>query len=133
MLLVKTKLGPSKIHGIGLFADEDIGTGTEIWRFTPGLDIKLTEKELLALPKLAHESILHYCYHSTVDKTYVLPFDGARFFNHDPRPNVGSVDVPEDPEGMEIALREIRAGEELVCDCREFDIDCREGKEDYAR
>ena len=133
MLLVKTKIGLSKIHGIGLFADEAIGKGTEIWRFTAGLDIKLTEEELRVLPKLAQECVFHYCYHSTVDGSYVLPFDDARFFNHAPRPNVISVDLPDDPEGMEIALRAIQAGEELVCDCREFDIDCREGKEDYAR
>ena len=38
MLLVKTRLGASAIHGIGLFADEFIPKDTVTWRFTPGLD-----------------------------------------------------------------------------------------------
>ncbi len=131
MLLVKTKIGPSKIHGIGLFADQTILKGTPIWRFTKEMDIKLTEEELQRLPELARQCILHYCYHSVVDRTFVLPFDDARFFNHSPDPNVASVDLPDDPEGMEIASREIRPGEELLCDCREFDVDCASGEESY--
>ena len=132
MLLVKTKVGVSGIHGLGLFADQFIPKGTPIWRFTPHLDITLSEKELMSLPPLAQESIHHYCYHSAVNGAYILPFDDARFFNHSNKPNVTSVDVPDDPEGLEIASRDIAVGEELLCDCREFDIDCKEGKEDYA-
>ena len=132
MLLVKTKIGPSKIHGVGLFADQFISKGTPIWRFTPGLDLKLTEEELAKLPKLAHEYLIHYCYHSVVDNTYTLLFDYARFFNHSKNPNVVLIDLPDDLEGMEIASRDIQPGEELVCDYREFDIDCRDGKEKYV-
>lgn len=132
MLLVKTKIGQSKINGIGLFADQFILKGTPIWRYTPRLDIKFTEEELMKLPELAQECIQHYCYHSVVDDTYVLPFDDARFFNHSQTPNVLSLDLPDDPEGMEIASRDIQPGEELTCDCREFDIDCREGREEYV-
>lgn len=133
MLLIKTYIGPSDINGIGLFAGEFVSQGTPIWRFTHGLDLKISEAELQAFPDRARESVLHYCYHSTVDNTYVLPFDDSRFFNHSPNPNVTSVDIPDDPEGMEIALRDIQAHEELVCDCREFDIDCLTGREEYAR
>ncbi len=133
MLLVKTKIGPSKIHDIGLFADQFIKKGASIWQFTPGLDLKLSEKKLMGVPKLAQEYILHYCYHSVVDNTYILPFDNARFFNHSKNPNTTSIDIPEDKEGLEIASRDIKPGEELLCDCREFDIDCREGKEKYVK
>ena len=133
MLLVKTKIGAIKIHGIGLFADQFIKKGTPIWRFVSELDLKLTENELMNLPSLAKEYILHYCYHSVVDNTYILPFDDARFFNHSKNPNTTSIDIPEDQEGLEIASRDIKPGEELVCDCREFDIDCREGREVYAK
>jgi len=133
MLLVKTKIGPSKIHGTGLFSDQFIKKGTPVWRFTLGLDIKLTEKELKKLPKLAKECFLHYCYHSVIDGTYILPFDDARFFNHSQKSNTISIDAPNDPEGLEIASRDIERGEELLCDCREFDIDCRDGNENYAK
>ena len=133
MLLVKTKIGQSKIHGTGLFADQFISKGTPIWRFTPGFDLKLIEEELLKLPKLAQGCVMRYCYHSIVDNTYVLPFDDARFFNHSKNPNVTSVDLPDEPEGMDIASRDIQSGEELVCDCKEFDVDCRDGKEEYVK
>lgn len=132
MLLVKTKVGPSAIQGIGLFADQFIPKGAPIWRLTPGLDVKLTQSELAALPEFARECILHYCYHSVVDNTYVLPFDDARFFNHSLSPNVTSIDLADDPEGMEIASRDIQPGEELTCDCSEFDVDCFEGREIYV-
>ena len=131
MLLVKTKIGPSKIHGIGLFADQFIKKGEPIWRFAKGLDLKFSEKELMSLPDLARNCILHYCYHSAVDNTYVLCFDDARFFNHPKNSNTTSIDVEGDPEGLEIASRDINPGEELLCNCCEFDIDCLEGKETY--
>ena len=42
MLLVKTTLACSPIHGIGLFADQCILQGTRIWEFTPGFTLKLS-------------------------------------------------------------------------------------------
>ncbi len=51
MLLVKTKLGLSKIHGIGLFADENIKKGTIIWKFTPDFDLKFTKAQIEKFPK----------------------------------------------------------------------------------
>ena len=41
MLRVPTYLGPSSIHGIGVFAVERILAGAEVWRFSPGLDLDL--------------------------------------------------------------------------------------------
>ena len=49
MLLVKTKIGPSKIAGIGLFADEFIAKGTPVWKFEPGFDLEIPrERELIS-------------------------------------------------------------------------------------
>ena len=39
MLLVRVRLAPSPLHGIGVFAVDPIPSGTEVWRFTPGLDL----------------------------------------------------------------------------------------------
>lgn len=117
---------------MGLFANQFIPKGTPIWEFTDGFDIKVSEKELEKLSAPACEQFLNYCYHSSVDNAYVLCFDDARFFNHSANPNVTSIDSSHNPEGMEIASRDIEEGEELMCDCREFDIDCQTGKESYA-
>ena len=53
MLLVKTRLAPSTIHGIGLFADEFIPKGTEVWKFVPGFDLALSVDEVESLPEMA--------------------------------------------------------------------------------
>jgi SET domain-containing protein len=52
MVLVKTKVKESPIHGLGLFADQFIPKGTEIWRFTPGFDQKFTREQILASPEI---------------------------------------------------------------------------------
>lgn len=39
MLLIKTKLDLSKIHGVGLFADEFIAKGTKIWEYRPNFGL----------------------------------------------------------------------------------------------
>mgnify|MGYP000470418846 CR=1 FL=1 len=40
MLMVKTRIAPSRIAGIGVFADQDIPAGTVTWRFMPGYDLQ---------------------------------------------------------------------------------------------
>ena len=39
MLTILASARPSKIHGVGLFADEFIPKGTITWRFNPVWDI----------------------------------------------------------------------------------------------
>ncbi len=46
MLLVKTKIGQSKIHGIGIFAEQFIPKGTVIWKFMSGFDLKVSKEQL---------------------------------------------------------------------------------------
>jgi hypothetical protein len=58
MLLVKTKIGPSAIQGIGLFADQFIAKGTHLWEFTPGLDVQITFTQLKTLSPTAKASFL---------------------------------------------------------------------------
>ena len=38
VLLVRAKVLPSRIHGRGLFAGEDIPKGAVVWRFDPRVD-----------------------------------------------------------------------------------------------
>ncbi|MEK7078222.1 MAG: SET domain-containing protein [Patescibacteria group bacterium] len=126
MLLVKTKIGPSKIHGIGLFADQFIAKDTPIWKFKKGFDLKYTKTELDQLSKPARDQFLHYCY-SYSDETghnYVVCADDYRFLNHSASPNITNIEIVGEEEGVDIALKDIQVGEELVCDCREFDEDC---------
>lgn len=118
MLLIKTKLGFSKIHGIGLFADEYIPKGKAIWRFAPVFDVKVSIKDLDKLPKQAQS----YIYLDQKTGEYILCSDDARFFNHSITPNTVHF-YEKGRYGQTIAVKNIKSGEELTCDYRSFDAD----------
>lgn len=121
MLLVKTKLGLSKIHGIGLFAAEFIPKGTITWKFIPGFDLEFSPHELAQLPPPSREQVLKYSYTHKKTGKYMLAGDDARFVNHSDAPNIvaGHSDIRE--EGTDIAARDIQEGEELTIDYKSFD------------
>ncbi|MGB5107633.1 MAG: SET domain-containing protein [Candidatus Zixiibacteriota bacterium] len=122
MMLVKTRLGQSSIHGIGLFADQDIRKGTPVWEFTPGFDQKIPTDKIGGIPDAAKEDFLTYSYTSVKNgKYYILCCDNARFFNHSDEPNVVDVPSNSDEEDIDIAGRDIERGEELTCDYRTFE------------
>ena len=123
MLLVKTKLGPSEIEGIGLFAAEDIPKGTRIWDYRPGFDLEFSPEFVQALPEPAHSYALRYAYLNKFKGTYILCSDDARFFNHSATPNTTSIDSPDGQVNADIAARDIREGEELTTDYNSFDSD----------
>src|SRR6516225_3895295 len=62
MLLVKTTLRPSEVHGLGLFADEFIPKGTVIWRFDGRVDHRYDESQLAALPAEEQERLFTFCF-----------------------------------------------------------------------
>ena len=121
--MVKTRIGPSKTHGIGLFADQFIPKGTTTWRFMPGLDLIVPEDILLQMSEPARAQFLNYCYVDKFTKHFILCFDDERFINHSKGPNIGQSKVGNEIEGVEMAFRDIQKGEELVCDYEEFDFD----------
>ncbi len=123
MLLVKTKIGQSKINGIGLFADQFIKKGTIIWKFQTGFDLRVGKDELGNLSESAKEQFLKYAYLNPRTQKYILCFDDARFFNHSDEPNSIDVDSPDDEEGLDVADRDIEKGEELTCNYKDFDAD----------
>lgn len=133
MLVVKTKLGQSKIEGIGLFADEYIPKGTITWRFDPRFDIFFDPDDLVQMSQIQKDLIIHYAYLSKVSGKYVYSIDNARFANHSSNPNIA-----EDPslthEGEEIctvAIRDIQIGEEMTLDYRAIDAVDESGDEEY--
>ena len=127
MLLVKTKLDLSSIHGIGLFADEFVPKDTVIWKFNRLFDLRCSEAEIEKLPESSREQIQKYCYREKHRKLYVLCGDDARFFNHSEAPNCFDF-YSDEEQDLTVALRDIEAGEELTCDYALFDLDFVEGK-----
>jgi len=114
MLLVKTFLAPSRIHGIGLFAAERIPAGTVIWKMSPIIDIELSLADLDRLAGPSRAQVDKYTYMDLVRGKRVLCGDDARFFNHDDDPNCH--DFPDAEGGTTVAARDIEEGEELTCD-----------------
>lgn len=122
MLLVKTKIGVSKIHGIGVFADEFISKGTWIWRFQEGFDQMIDKEELTKLSEPAKKQFLNYSYLSTRSNSYILAFDDSRFFNHSDNPNCEEADIPGEIESVTVAARDIEPGEELTDNYLDYDV-----------
>lgn len=108
MLLVKTKVKQSEIHGTGLFADEFIAKGTVI--FKESIFTKyFTEDEYNALPELQKEFIAHYCYF--LGGVWRCSMDNDRFTNHSDTPN-----TIEPDNYTTIAAVDINIGDEITTD-----------------
>lgn len=122
MLLVKTRLGQSQISGIGLFADQFIPKNTIIWKYTEGVDIKISNARLEELEKeYPLDDLRKYLYRSKSSNQHILCGDDGRFINHSFQPN--TLDTSEDDEGFTIAARDIQPGEEITSDYNGFDKD----------
>lgn len=123
MLLVKTYLDRSAIHGIGLFAGERIAKGTVVWRRAPEIDLLLDPADLERLHPTSREQIEKYTYLDQRLRKLVLCGDDARFFNHSDAPNCH--DFPDADGGTTVAARDIERGEELTSDYSSFDANHR--------
>ncbi len=112
MLLVKTYLDKSSIHGMGLFASEFIKKGTFIWTLQIGFDVLITKEQFLELPKLTQDYVMHYSYFDETLDCHIICGDNARFFNKSETPNC--VGENGDLNGNTIAGQDINEGEELT-------------------
>ncbi len=107
MLLVKTSVRPSAIHGLGVFAEQSIPGGETIWKFLPGFDQIFPKAVLLDVPEVVREYVDHYCYCGDL---VLFTGDHDHFINHSDDPN-----MLFDPIAMTgIALRDIEIGEEIT-------------------
>lgn len=113
MLIVKTYVGPSPIHGTGLFAAEPVKAGTRVWVLNDVIDVEITQEDLESLPATAREIALIRSFVND-DGRLILSRDNAVFFNHSDDPNTLTC-----LEGN-VAIRDIAVGEELTEDYRNF-------------
>jgi SET domain-containing protein len=113
MLLVKTYIDKSNVHGLGVFAGQFVRKGTKIWRFVYGFDRFYTRKRLAKLPKPARDYInLHgYQWKNEI----LLSMDYDTFMNHSENPNT------DFHNGYVIARSNIHKGEEITNDYRAFE------------
>ena len=118
MFLIKTRLGPSAIHGNGVFAGEAVTAGQTIWRFHPPFDQVFSEDQVNELPPAAKAFVDAYAYRSLqLGNKLVLSGDNARFLNHSDDPNT------EERPFASAARRSIAIDEEITCDYDAFCLD----------
>ena len=110
-------LKPSGLHGIGVFAIQDIKKGErKIFSEHESEWIEVSKEEVDALPKHARGLVENHCLFN--ETHYYIPeygfkmFDLAVYLNHADQPNLISIN---DGEFFE-AVRDIAAGEELLID-----------------
>jgi uncharacterized protein len=115
VLLVPTSVRHSQIHGLGVFAEEDIPAGTILWRFEPLLDRLIHESDLGRLPDHLVAFVDIYSEYFPELGVLVLSGDNDRFTNHSDDPNT-EVILPNGPEAYVRARRDIAAVDEITCD-----------------
>jgi SET domain-containing protein len=126
VLLVRTTVRQSDIHGLGVFADEPIAKGTPIWAFDPRIDKVIPEADLARFPPHVTAYLETYCEYFPESGVLVLSGDNDRFTNHSSDPN-SVVVLPNGPEASVVAARDIAPGEEITCDyavirCRKYSL-----------
>lgn len=115
MFLIRTRLGPSRIHGVGVFAVDPVPAGAEVWRYDPAFDRMVTTEELARSPPAFRAYLDAYAYPSAdLDGATLLCCDHAKFLNHSDRPNT------EERPFISVATRPIAEGEEITCDYGSF-------------
>jgi len=104
MLLVKTRVDRSPIHGVGLFAAQPIAKGTKIWEMHAIIDVAIDPADLEQLPEPALSLIKRLAYLDRSSNKYILSTDGAQYMNHADESNIRD----------DVAVRDIAEGEELT-------------------
>lgn len=122
MMLIKTRVQPSGIHGMGLHTVEPVPRGTPVWRFEPGFDHDFSPDQFASLPPLARDHTRWFCFVSQSDGHVILSGDHACFINHSLTPNTGAAPGDKEP-AFTVALRDIAAGEEITCNYFDYDAD----------
>ena len=126
MLKVKTYVKQSTVPGIGLglFAGEDIQSGTIIWELNPLIDRTISVAATREFTLLELEFLKKYAYRE--GNTLILCSDDGRYINHSYEPNVDDIINP-DGASISLANQYIPRGTELFCNYSTFDDDCRNG------
>ena len=111
MFLIDTYLDKSKIQGIGVFSKENITKGKKIKEVRPEFEIRINKTNLPRMP-LALANFIQTHAHEENENEYCLGIDNEKYLNHSNNPTV-------DEDG--IALKNIKIGDEITIDYRDFD------------
>ena len=114
MLTIPTFVMESRTHGLGLFAADHIVGGSVVWQYVPDFDRYVSQTLYASLPDPARRFLDFYGNVNTHGDILICA-DDARFMNHSSVPNVSAAG------DVNVALRDINVGEEILCEYSEFD------------
>jgi SET domain-containing protein len=126
MIHISYKLKASELHGVGLFANEDIKSGQLIYTASPLLDLNITQDQFDSLAQKEKDEILWWGFFDQPSQMWHVDFDVSKFINHS-YDATATQDQSHD-EAYLVASRDIRSGEELTQNYLEF-----ESQEDLMR
>ncbi len=106
---------PSEIHGLGLFADENISKKEVVYSINSYLDLILSQKKYDKLYDNEKRTIKHYGYFDKENSCWHLSFDDIRFCNHDANGNLALCG------NALITKKDIKKGAEILQDYNEFE------------
>lgn len=119
MIHIKYKLNRSDKHGIGLFADEDVKSGTLIYSASPLLDLNISQEEFDSLDEKEKAEVLWWGFFDEPSQKWHVDFDVSKFINHSYDANVTQDESRED--AYLIAKGDIKKGEEITQNYLEFE------------
>jgi hypothetical protein len=112
MLKIKSYLATSKVHGIGLFAGENVKEGSIVWQFNSHIDQVFTIRKFRTISSSVNHFGLQHLYASSYkrnDKYYYIT-DNARFINH----SNDHFNILFTDDFTEIACHDINKDEEIL-------------------
>jgi len=119
MMLIKTRIYPSRIHGLGLFAVETVPAGSVIWRYRNPPDYRIPVADWHKYSPYENWYTHRRHGYIFIGTDYIeFPGDGAMFINHSEDPTLK-------PKGIEemITIKPINANEEITCDYRDIETE----------
>lgn len=126
MIHIKYKLDKSKLHGVGLFTEENLKKGHVVYTASPLLDVNITQKQFESLDEKEKREIRYWGFWDDPNNVWHVDFDNSKFINHSFNPTL--TQDPKHKDAYLVAARDVKAGEELTQNYLEF-----ESKEDLQK
>ena len=113
MMLIDTYLDKSKIHGVGVFSNQNVKKGERIKEVRPEFEIEFNSDNLPKMPLALAKFIDTHSYERELgSKILVMGIDNEKYLNHSDDPSVSD-------DG--IALKDIKIGDEITINYKDFD------------
>lgn len=114
MLLVRTEVRPSSVHGRGVFALDFIPCGTVVWVLDRDSTLTLTRAQWAVLSASESDDLSNaFRWHGFEERgSIVVDLDDARYVNHSQ--DHANLACPPGRRDAMVTTRDVAAGEELL-------------------